>query len=147
MDRVHYLCELGFLSNFNREDSEAFKLLMTIHVWVLSHFSCVQLFVTLWPVAHQALLSMEFSRQEYWSRVAMLSSMGSSQPRDHTCISCIASAFFTAEPLGKPLWWHQQRSKARKAGLQGVLQPRLKVMPLRADSQPSWWLQNHLERF
>ena len=31
---------------------------------VLSHFSCVQLFVTLWTTACQAPLSMEFSRQE-----------------------------------------------------------------------------------
>ena len=30
-------------------------------------FSHVQLFVTPWPVAHQAPLSMGFSRQEYWS--------------------------------------------------------------------------------
>ena len=29
--------------------------------------SCVQLFATPWTVAHQAPLSMEFSRQEYWS--------------------------------------------------------------------------------
>ena len=29
--------------------------------------SCVQLFATPWAVAHQAPLSMEFSRQEYWS--------------------------------------------------------------------------------
>ena len=29
----------------------------------LSH---VQLFATLWTVAHQAPLSLEFSRQEYW---------------------------------------------------------------------------------
>ena len=29
--------------------------------------SCVQLFVTPWTVAHQAPLSMEFSRQECWS--------------------------------------------------------------------------------
>ena len=28
---------------------------------------CVQLFVTLWAVTHQAPLSMEFSRQKYWS--------------------------------------------------------------------------------
>ena len=28
---------------------------------------CVQLFVTPWTVAHQASLSMKFSRQEYWS--------------------------------------------------------------------------------
>ena len=32
-----------------------------------SHFSCVWLYVTLWTVALQALLSMEFSRQEYWT--------------------------------------------------------------------------------
>ena len=30
----------------------------------LSH---VQLFATLWTIAHQALLSMGFSRQDYWS--------------------------------------------------------------------------------
>ena len=34
---------------------------------MLSHFSHVQLFVTLWSVAHQTSLSMGFSRQEYWS--------------------------------------------------------------------------------
>ena len=34
---------------------------------VLSHFSCVQLFVTLWTAACQAPLSMRFFRQEYWS--------------------------------------------------------------------------------
>ena len=32
---------------------------------VLSH--CVQLFATPWTIVHQAPLSMEFSRQEYWS--------------------------------------------------------------------------------
>ena len=37
------------------------------YVCVLNHFSHVQLFVTLWTVAHQAPLSMGFSRQEYWS--------------------------------------------------------------------------------
>ena len=34
---------------------------------VLSHFSHVQLFTTLWTVAYQTSLSMGFSRQEYWS--------------------------------------------------------------------------------
>ena len=33
---------------------------------MLSHFSHVQLCVTLWTVAHQASLSMGFSRQDYW---------------------------------------------------------------------------------
>ena len=36
-------------------------------VYLLSHFICVRLFATLWTVAHQAPLSMEFSRQEYQS--------------------------------------------------------------------------------
>ena len=33
---------------------------------MLSRFSCVRLFVTLWTVAHQAPLPMGFSRQQYW---------------------------------------------------------------------------------
>ena len=38
--------------------------MMCVCVQLLSH---VQLFVTPWTVAHQAPLSMEFYRQEYWS--------------------------------------------------------------------------------
>ena len=33
--------------------------------WLLSRFSHVQLFVTLWTIACQVLLPMGFSRQEY----------------------------------------------------------------------------------
>ena len=44
-------------------------------------------------VAHQALLSMGFSRQEYWNgwpvEGKISFSRRSSQPRDWTCISCI----------------------------------------------------------
>ena len=36
-------------------------------VCVLSHFSCVLLFTTLWTVARQASLSVGFFRQEYWN--------------------------------------------------------------------------------
>ena len=39
---------------------------------MLSHFSHVQLFVTPWTVAHQAPLSMGFSRLEYWSGLPCL---------------------------------------------------------------------------
>ena len=35
--------------------------------YVLSHFSRVQFSVTLWALAHQAPLSVGYSRQEYWS--------------------------------------------------------------------------------
>ena len=60
---------------------------------VLSHFSHVRLFATLWTVARQAPLSMGFSRQEYWSGLLFPSPGGSSRPRDQTrvsCVSCIA---------------------------------------------------------
>ena len=39
----------------------------------MSMIGSVQLFVTPWTIAHQALLSMGFSRQEYWSGLPCLS--------------------------------------------------------------------------
>ena len=51
-------------------------------------FSCVCLFVAPWTVAHQAPLSMELSRQEYW--VAISYSRVSSQPKDQNHISFIS---------------------------------------------------------
>ena len=44
-----------------------FKL--PLHVSLLSRFSHVRLFETIWTRAHQAPLSMGFSRQEYWSEL------------------------------------------------------------------------------
>ena len=38
-----------------------------MHAYMLSRFSRVWLFVTLWIGARQASVSLEFSRQEYWS--------------------------------------------------------------------------------
>ena len=39
--------------------------ILILYACVLSHFSCVRLFVSRWTVAHQAPLSMGFPRQEY----------------------------------------------------------------------------------
>ena len=38
-----------------------------VHACMLSHFSCVQLFATLWTLACQASLPLRLSREEYWS--------------------------------------------------------------------------------
>ena len=38
-----------------------------VGVCVLSHFSYIRLFATLWTIVHQVPPSMRFSRQEYWS--------------------------------------------------------------------------------
>jgi len=39
-------------------------VLKQLDVCVLSHFSCIRLFVILWTITHQAFLSMGFFRQE-----------------------------------------------------------------------------------
>ena len=77
----------------------------TVCARVLSHFSHVWHFAILWTVAHQVLLSVGFSRQEYWSRLPV-SSRGYSQPRYWThvsCVSCVAGRFFSTESL-EQLW-------------------------------------------
>ena len=41
--------------------------ILSLELHSMLELSCVQLFVIPWTVAHQAPLSMEFPRQEYWS--------------------------------------------------------------------------------
>ena len=42
---------------------------------LLSLFSCVRLYATPWMAAHQAPLSLGFSRQEHWSGLPFPSPM------------------------------------------------------------------------
>ena len=96
--------------------------LASLHIWgplsiVLSH---VQLFATPWTVAHQAPLSMEFSRQEYWSRlpsptpgdvphlgIELMSALPFPTPGDlpdpgiKPGSPALAGRFFTSEPSRK----------------------------------------------
>ena len=69
---------------------------------VLSH---VQLFVTTWTVAQQAPLSMEFSRQEYWSGLPFPTPGDLSDPGNEPMSSVsseLEGRFFTTGPPGKP---------------------------------------------
>ena len=50
---------------------------------------------TPWTVAHQAPLSMEFSRQEYCNGLPFPSPGDFSQPSDQTHVSCIAGRLLT----------------------------------------------------
>ena len=45
---------------------------MALHAFMLSHSFMSNIFVTPWTIAHQAPLSIELSRQEYWSRLPFL---------------------------------------------------------------------------
>ena len=74
--------------------------LLTKYIFpMLSHFSCVRLFVTLYTVgpAGSSVHGILQARILEW--VAMPSSRGSFLPGNRTCVSCIAGGFFTAEPL------------------------------------------------
>ena len=55
-------------------------------VCLLSLFSYIRLFETLWTISCQAPQSMGFSRKEYWSGLPCC--RRSSQSWDRTCISC-----------------------------------------------------------
>ena len=77
----------------------------TNHLCVLS-CGCVQLFANPWTVAHQAPLSMEFSRQEYWRGLPCPPPGGLPNPGiEPTSLEspALAGRFFTTAPPGKPL--------------------------------------------
>jgi len=57
---------------------------------------------TLWTVALQIPLSVEFSRQEHWSGLPCPPPGDLPNPRIKPVSSALAGIFFTAEPLGKP---------------------------------------------
>jgi len=71
---------------------------------MLSSFSCVQLFVTLWTdYSPQAPLSMGFSRQEYWSGLPCAPPGDLPNPgiEPKSCISSIVGWFFTISTATK----------------------------------------------
>ena len=71
-------------------------------VQLLSH---IRLFATLWTVAHQAPLSMGFSRQEYWSGLPFPTPGDLSDPRIKPTSPAspeLAGGFFATTPYGKP---------------------------------------------
>ena len=70
----------------------------------LSHFSHVQLFVTPWPVARQAPLSMGFSRQEYWSGLPRLPPGDLPDPGIEPRSPAWQVDSSPSEPPGKPVW-------------------------------------------
>ena len=65
--------------------------------------SCVRLFETPWTVTHKALLSAEFSRQEYWGGLPFPSPGGLPDPGIESVSPALAGGFFTTEPRGKTI--------------------------------------------
>ena len=63
--------------------------------------SLVQLFATLWTVAHQAPPSMGFSRQEYWSGLPFPSPGGLPDPGIEPRSPALQAEALTSEPTGQ----------------------------------------------
>ena len=87
-------------------------LLLKGNVWLwfsgTQSLSRVWLFVTAWTEALQAPLSMEFPKQEYWSKLPFAPPGDLLDPETERTSPALAGRFFTAEPPGKPIifrWW------------------------------------------
>ena len=74
---------------------------MKVKVKSLSH---VRLFATLWTVAHQAPLSMGFSRQEYWSALLSPSPGDIPDPGIKPRSPALQADSLPSEPPGKPIF-------------------------------------------
>ena len=68
----------------------------------MKSLSRVRLFATLWTVAHQAPLSMGFSRQEYWNGLPFPSPGDLPNPGIEPGSPALQADALSSEPPGKP---------------------------------------------
>ena len=79
-------------------------------------------FVTLWTVACQVSLSMEFPRQEYWSGLPFPSLGDLPYPGVEPMSPTLVGKFFTTEPPGKcKIDQKSQRNSKEKTGWSVVI--------------------------
>ena len=78
------------------------QTILTIKILVVV-LSYVQLFVNPWTVAHQAPLSVEFSRQEYWSGLPFPSPGDPPDPGIKPGSPVLQADSLLFEPPGKPI--------------------------------------------
>ena len=102
----HLVVKAGFIGNLILKPGLLATTLPSLYIraCMLSRFSRVQLFATLWTVACQAPLSMGILQTRILEWVALPSPRGSFGPRDRThtsCGYCIAGWLFTTESPGK----------------------------------------------
>ena len=86
----------------------AFPLKFPTFFWLsewVKLLSRVWLFATPWTIAHQAPLSMGFSRQEYWSGLPFPSPGDLPDPGIEPRPRALQADTLTSEPPGKPLSW------------------------------------------
>ena len=116
---------------------------MKCHVQSLS-IRHVELFATPWTVAHQAPLSMWFSRQEYWSGLPFpsLGIFPTKRSNLHLlCLSCIAGGFFVCLAIREACnpytdnVWSEFRNKIITS-----LETKFSFIPLNTSQKEAWWI-------
>ena len=78
--------------------------------------SCARFFAIQWTAAYQAPLSMEFSRQEYWSGLPFPSPGDLPHPGIEPRSPALQADTLTSEPPGKPNTHNQNTNKEIKLG-------------------------------
>ena len=76
------------ITNYYKNTNQSYNEVSVLLLLLLSHFSRVQLCVTPWTAAHQAALSLGFSRQEHWSGLPFLSPMHEVKIESEVTQSC-----------------------------------------------------------
>ena len=104
-ERLYSLILLDFPNLLLSLASLTFRSVRSMCACILSCFSRVQLFATLWTVPHQALLSMRFPRQGYWSchfflQVFFLTQGSNLRP---LCLLHWQAGSLPLAPSGKPI--------------------------------------------
>ena len=92
-------------------------MLQTVWGVCVCVFSCVWLIATPWTIAHQAPLSMEFSRQEHASELLFPTPGDCPNPGIELmslASLALACGFFITEPLRSPMWYNYLETKCDK---------------------------------
>ena len=90
---------------FNLNIATVLQFLVLYKVTSYSH-SFVQFFAIPWTVAHQAPVSVEFSRQESWSGLPFPSPGNLPNPRIEPGSAALQAVSLPSEPPGKTLLVH-----------------------------------------
>ena len=101
------ICHLSFIlnhlwSSFKYKSERQLSIISEVVVQLLSH---VRFFATPWTVAHQALLSIGFPKQEYWSGLPFPPPGNPPDPGIKPTLPAspvLAGGFLTTEPSAKP---------------------------------------------
>ena len=103
-DVLHKACQVSSLTFQNLYFSMCKIRIITVCVCVCQSLSHVLLFATPWTVALQARLSLEVSRQEYWSGLPFPSPGDLPEPGIELALPVLQADFYPLSHRGSPIY-------------------------------------------